>query len=371
MVNADNSASEHLTGDISLPFPWVAAARSHAVASGPSVERNTVLSIEDSTPNRPRASASRAAKTPLLPSDAQRMHALQVAYKSKSAGELALSPIEDVQTISGTPIAAKFVSGARHPDTGFPRYADIDRNMASKLSSAGFLNREWRLALVDGNEYLITIDKKVQQVASRFIYELAAGAKLNDNDAVTIINRNLADLRAMNLKVIPRWPIARNPLGAVRWEKTPLDTATYAAVQAVLADFERNNRKLPAIKQMPIILGNHADGSPIAIKFIRGLKNDDTGKLRFVIFDQHVAPLLEGSDLEGFAWSVREDPGKGEVLKIMHTVSRTLARIIYELGNPGKAILPGHVIATEDGNPLNLCLDNLTLRRSNYKATQH
>jgi len=157
------------------------------------------------------------------------MHDLQVAYKGKSAGELALCPIEDVQTIVGTPIAAKFVSGARHPDTGFPRYADIDRDMAPKLSDAGYLNREWRLALVDGNEYLVTIEKEVQQVAARFIYELATGIRLTHRDAVSIGNRNLADLRASNLKVIPRWPIVRNPLGAVRWEKTPLPRGSKAA----------------------------------------------------------------------------------------------------------------------------------------------
>jgi len=159
-------------------------------------------------------------------------------------------------------------------------------------------------------------------------------------------------------------------MGAIGHGNASLDAATYDAVQAALADFERNKRKLPAIKEMPVIPGNHADGSPIAIKFIRGLKNDDTGKLRFVIFDQHVAPLLRGSDLEGFAWSVRKD-GKGEVLKIMHTVSRTLARIIFELGNPGTIIPRGHVVSAKDGNPLNLCLDNLTLRRSSYKGTRH
>lgn len=297
------------------------------------------------------------------------MHELQVNYESLKPGELTRCPIEPAHTIEGKPIAVKWIVGARHPATGLPVYADFDREMIEPLRAIGKLDgAEWRLSRADGNEYLIAIDKKVDRDAIRFIHELATGRRLARNQSVRPINGNLSDLRLANLTVVP----SRAKRGPATWTKTPLDDRTYQRVQDALESFDRLKLKRHHVKLMPIIFdGNLADGTPVAIKFVCGLRNEDTNKLRFVILDRGVAARIAGSELEGFAWSACRVKGGGEELRIIHTVSRTLASIIYQLGNPTEPIPPGHVVSTEDGNPLNLCLDNLAVRKSSHKGTRN
>jgi hypothetical protein len=295
------------------------------------------------------------------------MRTLQEQYKGKPAREVKHAPVTLATTIEGKLIATKLVCGKTHADTGFHQYADIDRESIEPLRTAGHLEGdEWRISSDKGNDYVISIKRLRNINALKFVYGLGVGRTLGRHETVYPANGNISDMRMSNLR-LGRRPRSAQPL---HWEKTPLDDATLAEVNAAIAEFKQQKRKRHHVKEMPIIRGHLQDGTPIAIKFVCGLRNEDTGKMRFVILDRDRALLVEGSELDGLAWGASRRKGREQVT-ISHVISKSVARIIFELRNPGTRIPSDHGVATNDGNPLNLCLDNLTLRRSGYKGTRN
>lgn len=306
---------------------------------------------------------SRRQKTRLAPEFAAEMKALQKRHKNDDPRQLGLvEPRHGLLEDGITEVTTKLLANARDPEDDVPQYAIIDRHIAKLLDERGLLRKMWQLHSPGPNEYVQIVRKEPHERFLRLedIYRLATGHAHADEQRVFVKDGNWADLRSSNLGAAVKPPLRRKT-----WLKTELDADTYRDVKAEQERLKKERVVRTAIRFVPFIFGRHKDGTPIAIKFASGpVSHEDTGFRRYQIMDHHVGECLEQRQDKDdpWGWSLsfgkpRKDGTRAPALIISTADNPQAARVIWELGNPGKRV-PAQ-ITNRSTNPFDMRLVNL------------
>lgn len=164
--------------------------------------------------------------------------------------------------------------------------------------------------------------------------------------------------------------------GKGRPQDTPLDPDTYRKMKARQIDLlkwseGKGKRQIAErIKEMPFEFGNLASGEPIALKFLTRL--DDGGEHEYAILSPSSVSLLEAAGFADSVWQRKRDDRTDYQytrIKVKHpyggkgSPTPHAARVIYELHH-ALAVPKSQHVTTIDGNPLDLRIENLEMRRN-------